>query len=73
MRRASCRYHYAVHELCKNEDVVKEVAFDAALVTNDMRNCWNEVSKIRRTLKNLLDAIDSISNNEEIANVFANT
>ena len=73
MRRTRCRYHYAVRKLRKNEDVFKEETFAEALVRNDSRNYWDQIRKIKHSHSNLRSTIDSVSNNDGIAEVFANT
>jgi hypothetical protein len=72
MRQTRCRYHYAVRKLRKN-DVLRKEAFAEALIRNDSRNYWDEVRKIKRSRRNLPSTIDLVSNNDGIAEVFANT
>jgi hypothetical protein len=71
MRAAKCKYHYAVRELQKNQDYYKKQLFVDNVLKNDSRDFWKEVNKMRKHSGRITSTIDSKSDCDEIAEIFA--
>ena len=71
MRRMSrARYHKAVREILRKNDVLKMERMADAISNNKSRDLWKEVKKIKGRNCNIAGSIDGITDKEDIASIF---
>ena len=71
MRKTRASYHYAIRTARRNEkDIVKNNFADAVL-SNNRRDFWNEVKRMKHAATSCSSVVDSLTNPEDIADKFA--
>ena len=73
MHRVSrAKYHRAVRYVKRNSDKLRMERMADAIVSNNSRDLWGEVKRIKGSNSTVASNIDGCSNNEDIAQLFCN-
>ena len=71
MRRTRSAYHYAIRYISKNEKAITREKFAKSIVDSCHRDFWSEVHKIKCSAKSVSNIVDGMTDNVDIANMFA--
>ena len=71
MRTTCLRYHYAIGDVKKNEEIMRKEAMAQSISENNSRDLWKEVHKVRDKSKVNSQYMDDVIGNENIAKLFA--
>ena len=64
------RYHYATKNVLKSQIQIRNDRMAEAISTDNDRNLWEEVHKMKRSHKLLPDIIDGVKESENISKLF---
>ena len=70
MRMTRAKYHYAVRSLLKEQIKIRNDKMAEAISSDNDRNLWEEVSKMKKSHKLLPDVIDNIKGSNNISKLF---
>jgi hypothetical protein len=71
IRRSSrAIYHRAIRKLVKEENIITRAKTADGLISNDNRNFWSEIRKIKGRSRNIPNVIDKCNNPHDIAQLF---
>jgi len=71
IRRTRAQYHYAVRNIKNNSSDIIKQRFASAIVENRNRDFWRESKKLNGKARDTQRTVDSHTQNEHIADVFA--
>ena len=71
MRRTRHQYHYAVRSARKHDIENRKLRLAEASCANNSNDMWGELKRMNPKGKYLSNVVDGISNDAEIANMFA--
>ena len=70
MRMTRARYHYAIRSVLKSQIQIRNDRMAEAVSSDDNRNFWEEVRKMKRSHKLLPDVIDNVKGSDNISKLF---
>ena len=69
--KTRAQYHNTIKYVKRNANQIKKEKLAKMLASNQNRDFWKEIKKIRGCNKHLPSAVDSISDSDDIASLFA--
>jgi hypothetical protein len=70
MRRSEARYHYAIRQVKKDEDLIVRDRLASALINDPTRNFWPEVKRVRSSEVCSTSVVDGCTDKSSIAQLF---
>ena len=70
MRMTRAKYHYAVRSVLKEQIKIRNDKMAEAISSDNDRNLWEEVRKMKKSHKLLPDVIDNIKGSNNISKLF---
>ena len=73
IRRARCKYHYAIRKNKNNNLKLRKEAMANAISQNNSRQLWDEIKKVRHINPTYSNCVDAAIGVNYIVSLFANT
>ena len=70
MRRSRLAYHYAIRKVRKDEEFYKSERIAASMLSNNTRDFWAEIKRIRSNSAGVSSTDDGVSDNQSISKIF---
>ena len=71
-KRCKKRYHYAIKNLKKQENILRNARMAEAIVQNNSRDLWKEINKMKPRSKVIPPHVDGCTDNKAVCDIFAN-
>ena len=72
MRRSRLAYHYAIRKVRKDEEFIKSERIATSMLSNNTRDFWAEIKRIRSNSAGISSTIDGASDSQSISKIFVN-